>query len=1590
MKKQLTVIIPVKDEIDSIAEIVSRINACLKKNKISHNIIIVDDHSNDGSWELSKKLQKKFPLKAVRKKGKPGKTYSILEGLAQTTAENIAFIDADLQYPPEALPEMFKQLDTHGLVIGKRVHQDGSPIRKFVSKTSRTIIGKFLYGVPYDIQSGLKVFKREVIEKMDTLELKPWSLDLPMLLTNLDLNYTVGEVAIPFSERKAGASKIAILSTTWELISQALLFRLQGLNPVQIFPAVNEKMLDAGVIHKKKTYITHTTLTHSHSALVTITLMQKVALSLIALVVTLLAAVFPLQAAIGFVAILSCIYFLDVCFNFILILRSLYFPPEVSIAHKDIKALKNSALPVYTILCPLYKEAHVLPDFIESIEKIDWPKKKLDVQLLLEADDIETIQAAKNMKLPKYIKINVVPDSQPKTKPKACNFGLAHAQGDYLVIFDAEDRPDPLQLKKVYIAFQQLPSNVKCIQAKLNYYNPHQNLLTRLFTAEYSLWFDVILTGLQTIETTIPLGGTSNHFRTKELQELEGWDPFNVTEDADLGIRLFKRGARTAVIDSITYEEANSDWFNWLRQRSRWIKGYIQTYLVHMRNPIQFIKDHGWHALFFHLSVGGKIAFLFINPIMWLLTISYFVLYSFVGPTIEKLYPSIIFYMAASSLLFGNFMFLYYYMIGVAKRSNWPLMKYVFFIPFYWLWTSVAAVIGLHQLITKPHYWEKTNHGLHKAKVENSVEAESHATTSEHVEPAVSATAFTHAAEPITIDQPMRFSPLSRFSKHFSKKNIHAYKGAGFLVVAAMFANILNMASNLYWSDELSFSQFALVNTLSSMIYLISLPLHAYSAAVNQKTSHLMGKFALKSARLFFDHLIRRGLLAGLVIIGALVLAMPLFSKILQDNTELPLFLLIPAIIAAIVMNISEGYLRGRLLFGVVAVATIVEPMARLGFSYFFDFISAEELMYTSLPLSIICGALVYYLFARSGDDGVAEIKEFRLSLSFLSLDFIARLSSITFFSLDNIFAAYFLSPDDAGRYGFLGVLGKIVFFASTLAVGFILPLVSHREAKGKQSEDIFSNLLLLTSIFAFGSFAIFGILLPMFGTQYFGEKVNSISEYLTQYTLGIAFYAVSQTIIFYHLAKKQYAFSVLAFCLSLIQVLLFFIFNSSLSDFVLVMSLMGITQTLSLLLLHKYYDQAAPFLENVQAFFALFTKLPHRTHSLPQKNNYRILFFNWRDTKHSWAGGAESYIQEIAERLVKSGHKVTIFCGNDNHCARNEVVNGVQIVRRGGNYSVYFWAFIYYIFRFKSHFDIVIDCENGIPFLTPIYVKQPIFLLIHHIHQDVFRKHLMFPFSEIASYIESDVMTFLYKHHHILTVSESSKKQILGLGLGSEESIDVVNPGIEKILFKKKRKTTAPTIVYVGRLKPYKNVDVAIQAFRKVLDVYPTALFNIAGSGECLVELQKLVKNLDMKDNVKFVGQVTDEEKAHLFGKSWVAVQPSTIEGWGITVIEANASGTPVIASNVKGLQESVVDGETGLLVPVDNVKLLAEAMIELLTDKKKLKKLSTEAYKWSKQFSWEKSTSNFCLVIEKRMQRKILLDGLINFPALYENAEQ
>ena len=331
---------------------------------------------------------------------------------------------------------------------------------------------------------------------------------------------------------------------------------------------------------------------------------------------------------------------------------------------------------------------------------------------MLEESDHDTIEAARSLDLEGVFEIVLVPASHPQTKPKACNYALQYARGDFLVIFDAEDKPEPDQLKKVIATFRQSSPNTACVQCRLNYYNAQENWLTRMFTLDYSLWFDLMLPGLQRLGVPIPLGGTSNHFRMDVLRQLKAWDPHNVTEDADLGIRLTQKGYRVGVIDSTTFEEANVSIPNWIRQRSRWIKGYMQTFLVHTRRPVHLARTVGLPGLIgFVFFIGGTFLSGLLNPIFW----GIFVLWMIFGAQlIEPYFPPAILYMSLINLLAGNALLIYLTMVAPFRRRWTYLAPWGVTVVGYWVLMTIASYKALKQLVSNPFYWEKTQHGLSK------------------------------------------------------------------------------------------------------------------------------------------------------------------------------------------------------------------------------------------------------------------------------------------------------------------------------------------------------------------------------------------------------------------------------------------------------------------------------------------------------------------------------------------------------------------------------------------------------------------------------------------------------------------------------------------------------------------------------------------------------------------------------------------------------------------------------------------------------------------------------------------------------------
>jgi cellulose synthase/poly-beta-1,6-N-acetylglucosamine synthase-like glycosyltransferase len=374
------------------------------------------------------------------------------------------------------------------------------------------------------------------------------------------------------------------------------------------------------------------------------------------------------------------------------------------------RALHAENLPVFTVLVPMFREAAMLPRLAESLRNLDYPLGKLDIKIVLEAGDLETIAAARNLGLEGVFEIIIVPASEPQTKPKACNFALRFARGEYLVIYDAEDRPEPDQLRKVVATFRRSPPNTACLQCRLSYYNVNENWLTRMFTLDYALWFDQVLPGLERMGMPIPLGGTSNHFRTDVLRELHAWDPFNVTEDADLGIRIGQKGYRVGVVDSTTFEEASCHTRQWIRQRSRWIKGYMQTLLVHTRRPLHFLRTAGpLGFLGFVFFIGGTVLAGLLNPIFWLFYVIWLVA---AAASFDPIFPEPLLFLCLFNLLAGNGAFTYLIMLAPIRRGWLELIPFSFTLFAYWLLISIAAYRGLWQLIRDPYFWEKTEHGV--------------------------------------------------------------------------------------------------------------------------------------------------------------------------------------------------------------------------------------------------------------------------------------------------------------------------------------------------------------------------------------------------------------------------------------------------------------------------------------------------------------------------------------------------------------------------------------------------------------------------------------------------------------------------------------------------------------------------------------------------------------------------------------------------------------------------------------------------------------------------------------------------------------
>jgi glycosyltransferase XagB len=373
---------------------------------------------------------------------------------------------------------------------------------------------------------------------------------------------------------------------------------------------------------------------------------------------------------------------------------------------EPVARLPDDRLPSYSVLVPLYREAEMVGPLVRHLARLDYPFDRLEILLLCEPDDTPTITRVGAAILDARFRLVVCPEGLPRTKPRACNIGLLQARGELCVIFDAEDRPAVDQLRRAAELFAASEPDVACLQARLDYHNHAHNWLTRCFTVEYNSWFRLLLDGLERAKLPIPLGGTSNHLKAGVLRELGGWDPYNVTEDADLGMRLHLSGALTRVLDSVTLEEACARPAAWIRQRTRWMKGFLQTWRVHARRAHGL--GRGRTAATVHLLMGGTPLGNLFAPLLLIATATLAVVPSHATAVL----PRAVLLLVAGTWIVGTALSICIALLAVVGLRRWHLLPAALSVPLYGLLMSVATYRAVFQLLTRPHAWEKTPHGL--------------------------------------------------------------------------------------------------------------------------------------------------------------------------------------------------------------------------------------------------------------------------------------------------------------------------------------------------------------------------------------------------------------------------------------------------------------------------------------------------------------------------------------------------------------------------------------------------------------------------------------------------------------------------------------------------------------------------------------------------------------------------------------------------------------------------------------------------------------------------------------------------------------
>lgn len=715
-EKLVSIIVPTQNDRRFLVGCLQRVAAIFAGSGYDYELLVVDDDSRDKTEDFVRDASASLPVRFVPCDGARGRAASIKRGLEQSVGSIVVLLDPHLSCPRDEFWKMVSELDSAQIVVANRARY---PFRAytFFSGLYRFIFGHILLWVDADVRSGLKMFRRSLLGSLrfDPQFDPALGFDALLLYHARHVGWMISSMKIAYTRPMfhhgvLGAFPprvslaVGVVRLNVRRVIRFLLPFLYAPQPQDYFEAGFTNVHD------------YLFLSPSQSAQGHIT---KETVSLAICVICGFVGSLFVVSRLSNVPIFPLVAFgVSILYVFLMLFKLKMM--QQSIAHAareyspaELASMSDEELPVISIMIPLYKETEVIPQIFKYLNDFDYPVEKLDIIFILESTDTETMQGFLAMNPPAHFKALLSPDVQPKTKPKALNVAFKMAKGDVLVIYDAEVLPERDQLKKACLAFKQNPS-VMYLHAKMDVYNAGYNLITKLYTAEFSYFYQFFFPGLVASKFPLPISGHSTFFRREVITRVGAWDGYNLAEDCDIGIRIFRKGFGSGMmLESHTWEQSTTTVSTWVRQRTRWVQGFIQTSIVQLRYPLLLKKElKSWRNFFaFLILVPGNVVLVILNMLQWAM----FLFWNLTSaPFLQVAYNGAVLYVAMTSFVLGNFLFVFFAIYSLYARKHYAIAPWGLLTFAYWFLHGFATIRAAIRFFFYPSKWDKTSHSVAK------------------------------------------------------------------------------------------------------------------------------------------------------------------------------------------------------------------------------------------------------------------------------------------------------------------------------------------------------------------------------------------------------------------------------------------------------------------------------------------------------------------------------------------------------------------------------------------------------------------------------------------------------------------------------------------------------------------------------------------------------------------------------------------------------------------------------------------------------------------------------------------------------------